>query len=746
MRTLQRLINILPLRGTEGEKNITKQYIRVFLRYALVYIAYTVILFGLLFTVIQISHSTLKNKTLRIAEETLRTGMNELETTFATYDQTALVFFDAPEIKLATTSLTNNSYSIYKAHNFFIRMIRTLENRPECGLYLTNGTLLTGFGIHTDPKQYYDTIFSCEEFPEYEDWIQTLWQDSRPSFIPEMHYSSISSFSTIQREIEAILYVNRHENGSQRRLFYVVIPTERLKEAILPDSTNLTGNLTFSTVEDGTIVRIAEINAFAPEACSNTVSFTGASGLTVTLSIADSVFNEEMQEAMVGYWILAIAFILIGLIFAVILAYNSTRPIAILMNAATQLDTTGKVTDTMQRLNREYSTIFSTLSLSGKALENYEKELNRFARETRYWAFIGMLMGENTDQYLKLNAPPYVLVLLRAENGSHESAELLLPLLRNTLSVNAISSGSLCALIANSVVLLIPEAKYSRLKSPIESILSGVSELNLKQISIPALETVQEIRDAYAQASYTLNILGSGQTELYTTPLAAADTGFENEAERITQFSAPTVLQFLQNGQIQPLIDMLDEWCTFFRTGSYTDEQYVRYVFESCTVGLRLLRTKFPELEAEFTIPAWSTSTEANVQFAAMKDSLIAAHKIVSTFYAEKSMSKAGEIVDYISRNIGNPNLYTKLVTEEFGITEKELQKQVQSLTGMSFFSFVEKLRMDEAKRLLLTTDYTVTKIGELCGYSSKISFSRAFSRFYDTTPLKMRNGEKKES
>ena len=61
----------------------------------------------------------------------------------------------------------------------------------------------------------------------------------------------------------------------------------------------------------------------------------------------------------------------------------------------------------------------------------------------------------------------------------------------------------------------------------------------------------------------------------------------------------------------------------------------------------------------------------------------------------------------------------------------------------MGFRAYLNALRMEEAKRLLKTTDEPITQIAYSCGYNSQTTFNRVFRERFDKTPREMRDEKK---
>ncbi|MWV42678.1 helix-turn-helix domain-containing protein [Paenibacillus sp. HJL G12] len=62
---------------------------------------------------------------------------------------------------------------------------------------------------------------------------------------------------------------------------------------------------------------------------------------------------------------------------------------------------------------------------------------------------------------------------------------------------------------------------------------------------------------------------------------------------------------------------------------------------------------------------------------------------------------------------------------------------------GMPPLKYIQKIRMDKAKKLLQETDATVTEIALSLGYPNLYSFTRAFKIYYHVSPLAIRKAKR---
>lgn len=80
-------------------------------------------------------------------------------------------------------------------------------------------------------------------------------------------------------------------------------------------------------------------------------------------------------------------------------------------------------------------------------------------------------------------------------------------------------------------------------------------------------------------------------------------------------------------------------------------------------------------------------------------------------------------------------------IGEKFGFTPEYLGKIFKKYAGETPSKYLTKLRMNEAKRLLINKqDMEIQKIGELVGYKDGFYFSRVFKSYTGMQPSEFRN------
>lgn len=127
-----------------------------------------------------------------------------------------------------------------------------------------------------------------------------------------------------------------------------------------------------------------------------------------------------------------------------------------------------------------------------------------------------------------------------------------------------------------------------------------------------------------------------------------------------------------------------------------------------------------------------------NIKASAMLMNICASYIMLTKQVSEKSESKQKLLLDFISKNykIGYSD---KELYEKFGLSRTAYYDTISKNLGVTKTEFVNSKRIEEAKRLLTTTEMTVAEIARDVGYKDQNYFSRIFSKLNGISPLKYR-------
>lgn len=102
-------------------------------------------------------------------------------------------------------------------------------------------------------------------------------------------------------------------------------------------------------------------------------------------------------------------------------------------------------------------------------------------------------------------------------------------------------------------------------------------------------------------------------------------------------------------------------------------------------------------------------------------------------------ISLAATIEKYILYNYKDPSLCLNKISDEFQISESYFSHMFKEKMGVNFSVYLENIRMDEAARLVRTTDINLSELYIQVGYNNPATFRRAFKKIYGVTPSTMR-------
>ena len=105
---------------------------------------------------------------------------------------------------------------------------------------------------------------------------------------------------------------------------------------------------------------------------------------------------------------------------------------------------------------------------------------------------------------------------------------------------------------------------------------------------------------------------------------------------------------------------------------------------------------------------------------------------------AERDISRVEKVREILGEEFLNPPTITKLA-REVGVNEAKLMHLFKQHVGETIFNYAQRLKMEEAKRLLETTDTSVTEIAFDVGYEYSSNFTTAFRRHFGVTPRSAR-------
>ena len=91
--------------------------------------------------------------------------------------------------------------------------------------------------------------------------------------------------------------------------------------------------------------------------------------------------------------------------------------------------------------------------------------------------------------------------------------------------------------------------------------------------------------------------------------------------------------------------------------------------------------------------------------------------------------------MDYIQENYSDNALSLKQISLKFGFHETYISRLFKTEYGENLSGIIEKLRVEKACELIKNTDIKIGDIAEKVGYTSDLSFRRAFKKVTGMNP-----------
>ena len=102
----------------------------------------------------------------------------------------------------------------------------------------------------------------------------------------------------------------------------------------------------------------------------------------------------------------------------------------------------------------------------------------------------------------------------------------------------------------------------------------------------------------------------------------------------------------------------------------------------------------------------------------------------------EDNVRKIRLAKEIILKNMSEPPSLQEL-SEQIGLSLNKLKEGFKQLYGDTVFGYLLNHKMEEAQRMLASTNYNVNEVGLRIGYSTSSHFIAAFKKKYGTTPKK---------
>ncbi len=119
------------------------------------------------------------------------------------------------------------------------------------------------------------------------------------------------------------------------------------------------------------------------------------------------------------------------------------------------------------------------------------------------------------------------------------------------------------------------------------------------------------------------------------------------------------------------------------------------------------------------------------------------AYKPIESTGIESSKS---DFTSFINNNFQNSDLTLEFVSDATGVSQRKITTEIQNKYGCNFKSYVNRLRINESKRLLLKKELNIGEIAFQVGFNNQSHFNRVFKSELQISPTDYRNKHKADT
>jgi two-component system response regulator YesN len=116
--------------------------------------------------------------------------------------------------------------------------------------------------------------------------------------------------------------------------------------------------------------------------------------------------------------------------------------------------------------------------------------------------------------------------------------------------------------------------------------------------------------------------------------------------------------------------------------------------------------------------------------------------KLVSDTSIRSKDNKIMNVIEYINKHINEP-ISLKSVSDYVSMNNSYFSRYFKSKTGENFSDYLTKLRVDNAKKLLISSCLTIDEIANKVGYNNTEYFMKVFKKFTKSTCSEFRKSNK---
>jgi AraC-like DNA-binding protein len=636
--------------------------------------------------------------------------------------------------------------------------------------------ILTTETVFLNPEFFYPTFYR-EKGVSTEQWISMM---ANPEPVRGEYQRTSIEFGSTSREAISLRYtLPLYPRSESRGSLLALLDGERIEELI---GSMIVGDQGFALVVSDTgfwiadtgivPVSLAELAAersgdmFGSE---SGVFYEMASGVEWAISYARSDYNnwlyvvgtpvdiffEQARRVETTFFLIGLAAVLVGIPVAIALAVRSSRPIVevsqVLKDGVVLSGTPHR--DPLRQLSSSVSELLRRNSNLSRVLEEQRPMVSRVVIER---LFRGDFSSEEEAlSYLRQFAAPHVgssyvvaCALIDSYFGIVNEEIVKEYYIKNSLVQNQLTE----ALPKNTMV---HELGLNRIGIVMPLGPDREDRLDFQQYLIDAETTVNQPGNVRCVFSHGVVVdrlseipegFSIAVAEIYATPLENGIMGHDSStpvSEHSYFYPAETEARLInliatgRESEAGGILDLIRR--ENLKTRSLTVQMLEAFAHELTGTRIKVLRRLGNLIETKEDDYEKQSGLSLEQHIDRLIDSLRELARSAQTI--ENQQIRHHRLLEYVDNNFRDTDMSLKLLSTQFKLSEVYVSHIFRQISGASFATYVEELRMHEAMRLLASTNETIEWVASRVGYRSTRAFRGAFKRKYGVSPSAVRNG-----
>jgi AraC-like DNA-binding protein len=618
----------------------------------------------------------------------------------------------------------------------------------DCGIVWASGIVLSSKRIYFPGEDFYPRYFMQEGVSSLGEWIE-----QEPAGYSIGGFTGQGKFVTLEGIYEGIaLRVGFSGNLPQKQpaFFFATLEKNYILSRLATNEVLRDGRIRLREPGGRILIdNLGQEQEAREEDDIVSVEMAGRKrGFRAELDIPKAVFSRRLLPFKRLAGVFAFFYILSGALLSVFFAQRNAKPVREIVNDVLNFGSRQVLDRNPEDFKNDYKYIQHFLSKAGNDYDSFKARLSRqeeLQRENLFERLLhGLVYSDAVYQTVREYFPdfPFPFRIAAIALPNMEDAILAVYTMRQAMIQDIIKPhippSGYAHFSGNMLVLLLPDEDEETLPDRLRRLNADLRAKLNADCRIALSGKAADIRGIHQEFYLVRHLL--------RLPRGLAE-GDILRNENVSSLSFPIELldasrlyELILHGEESKSVDFINNMFYEMCRLGYADENDIQQLFFLYRrILLQIVKDLELDISKEEIIPAYDSREELSFLFARVAESIRKICGIINSRREGRETGLERSVIGYIDENITNTNLYTRMVTGCFHISENRLQNIIRRWTGKSFLEYVEFKRMRLAREMLLKTSKPVSQITGECGYSSENSFYKAFRRFYGMPPSELR-------